>query len=179
MSRNNAAHRLHVLMLVDAHAKWVKILINHEEKSLTCWIRLYLHNFPSVLLSSALCRCGYWSASFLRAAWAQTINAFIGRFICGFLFSPLGPLVGMGTKLQSYPFSTWLTASCIPEYCSLLLVELLLLPSPPGISESESLSLSLPESTGELAAELGEEANIDWSTSVILLLKISQKCKVV
>lgn len=30
--------------------------------------RTYLQSLPRVLLSSALCKCGYWSASFLRAA---------------------------------------------------------------------------------------------------------------
>ena len=42
----------------------------------------HLHSFPSVLLSSALCSCGYWSASFRLAAWAHTIKAFIGRLTC-------------------------------------------------------------------------------------------------
>ncbi len=37
---------------------------------------IYLQSLPRVLLSSALWRCGYWSASFLRAACAHTINAF-------------------------------------------------------------------------------------------------------
>lgn len=75
--------------------------------------RSYLHSFPSVLLSSALCRCGYWSANFLRAAWAQTMKAFIGLLICGFRFSL--PLVrdGIGTRVQSYPFNTCDTASWI------------------------------------------------------------------
>lgn len=73
----------------------------------------YLQSFPRVLLSSALWRCGYWSASFLLAAWAQTMKAFMGRFMWGFLFSPLGPLWGMGIKDQSYPFKTWETASWI------------------------------------------------------------------
>ena len=41
----------------------------------------HLHSLPSVLLSSALCRCGYWSASFLRAAWAHTMKAFMGRLM--------------------------------------------------------------------------------------------------
>lgn len=35
-------------------------------------------SLPRVLLSSALCKWGYWSASFLRAACAQTMKAFIG-----------------------------------------------------------------------------------------------------
>lgn len=40
----------------------------------------YRQSFPSVFDSSALCKCGCWSASFLRAACAHTMNAFMGRF---------------------------------------------------------------------------------------------------
>lgn len=71
----------------------------------------YRHNFPRVLLSSALCRCGYWSASFLRAACAQTMNAFMGLLTWGLFFKDPLPLTGMGTKDQSYPLRTWETAS--------------------------------------------------------------------
>lgn len=74
----------------------------------------YLHNFPNVLLSSALCRWGYWSASFRRAACAHTMKAFMGLFTCGLLLLPEFTRTGMGTSVQSYPFSTWLTASRIP-----------------------------------------------------------------
>ncbi|VCW49835.1 unnamed protein product [Gulo gulo] len=42
--------------------------------------RTHRHSLPSVLLSSALCRCGYWSASLRRAACAHTMKAFMGRF---------------------------------------------------------------------------------------------------
>ena len=61
----------------------------------------HLQSLPSVLLSSALCRCGYWSASFLRAACAHTMKAFMGRLTCGLLL--LAPLTrtGMGTRVQS------------------------------------------------------------------------------
>lgn len=61
----------------------------------------HLQSLPSVLLSSALCRCGYWSASFLRAACAHTMKAFMGRLTCGLLL--LAPLTrtGMGTSVQS------------------------------------------------------------------------------
>lgn len=69
------------------------------------------HSFPSVLLSSALCRCGYWSASFLRAACAQTMNAFMGLLTWGLLFRDPFPLTGIGTKDQSYPLRTCETAS--------------------------------------------------------------------
>lgn len=63
--------------------------------------RSYLQSFPKVLLSSALWRCGYWSASFLRAACAQTMKAFMGRLTWGLLL--LLPLTrtGMGTRVQS------------------------------------------------------------------------------
>lgn len=71
----------------------------------------YRHSFPRVLLSSALCRCGYWSASFLRAACAQTMKAFMGLLTWGLLFRDPFPLTGMGTKDQSYPLRTWETAS--------------------------------------------------------------------
>ena len=61
----------------------------------------HLQSLPSVLLSSALCKCGYWSASFLRAACAHTMKAFMGRLTCGLLL--LAPLTrtGMGTSVQS------------------------------------------------------------------------------
>lgn len=61
------------------------------------------HSLPSVLLSSALCRCGYWSASLRRAACAHTMKAFMGRFTCGLALSapPPPPRTGMGTRLQS------------------------------------------------------------------------------
>ena len=72
-----------------------------------------LQSLPSVLLSSALCSCGYWSASFRLAAWAQTMNAFIGRLMCGFRFSVPLDRTGIGIVDQSYPSSTWLTASWI------------------------------------------------------------------
>lgn len=58
-------------------------------------------SLPRVLLSSALCRCGYWSASFLRAACAHTMKAFIGRLTCGLALSDPLPRTGMGTRLQS------------------------------------------------------------------------------
>ena len=73
----------------------------------------YLQSFPSVLLSSALCRWGYWSASLRRAAWAHTMNAFIGRLMCGLRLSPPAVRVGIGIRLQSYPFSRLQTASWI------------------------------------------------------------------
>lgn len=77
------------------------------------YIFSYRQSFPRVLLSSALCRCGYWSASFLRAACAQTMNAFMGLLTWGLLFRDPFPLTGIGTKDQSYPFRTWETASRI------------------------------------------------------------------
>lgn len=69
------------------------------------------HSFPRVLLSSALWRWGYWSASFLRAACAQTMKAFIGLLTWGLFFSDPFPRTGIGTSDQSYPFRTWDTAS--------------------------------------------------------------------
>lgn len=90
---------LHTLYLIPAFMMNFKIIFS------------YRHSFPRVLLSSALCRCGYWSASFLRAACAQTMNAFMGLLTWGLLFSDPFPLTGMGTKDQSYPFRTWETAS--------------------------------------------------------------------
>ena len=42
-------------------------------------VKTYRHSFPRVLLSSALWRLGYCSPNLLLAAWAHTINAFIGR----------------------------------------------------------------------------------------------------
>lgn len=63
--------------------------------------RTHLQSLPRVLLSSALCRCGYWSASFLRAAWAHTMKAFMGLFTWGlFLLDPF-TRTGMGTRVQS------------------------------------------------------------------------------
>lgn len=64
-------------------------------------LRTHLQSLPRVLLSSALCRCGYWSASFLRAACAHTMNAFMGLFTWGlFLLDPF-TRTGIGTKVQS------------------------------------------------------------------------------
>lgn len=48
----------------------------------------YFHSFPKVLESSALWSWGYWSASLLLAAWAQTMNAFMGLLTCAALLSP-------------------------------------------------------------------------------------------
>lgn len=61
------------------------------------------HSLPRVLLSSALWRCGYWSASLRRAACAHTMKAFMGRFTCGLALSvpPPPPRTGIGTRLQS------------------------------------------------------------------------------
>ena len=53
------------------------------------WIFAYLHNLPRVLLNSALWRLGYWSPNLLLAAWAHTMNAFIGRFTWVLRFSSL------------------------------------------------------------------------------------------
>ena len=49
----------------------------------------YLHNFPRVLLNSALCRLGYWSPNRRLAAWAHTMKAFMGRLTCVLRFSNL------------------------------------------------------------------------------------------
>lgn len=38
---------------------------------------------PSILLSSALCRSGFWTASRLRSSLAHTMNAFMGRLMRG------------------------------------------------------------------------------------------------
>lgn len=61
------------------------------------------HSLPRVLLSSALWRCGYWSASLRRAACAHTMKAFMGRFTWGLALSvpPPPPRTGIGTRLQS------------------------------------------------------------------------------
>lgn len=79
----------------------------------------HLQSFPRVLLSSALCSCGYWFPSFFLAAWAHTMKAFMGLLMWGFLF-PFGPVLdGIATTDQSYPFSTLDTASLIDgENCA-------------------------------------------------------------
>lgn len=51
-------------------------------------LETHRQSLPSVLDSSALWSCGYWSASILLAAWAHTINAFIGLFTWAALLSP-------------------------------------------------------------------------------------------
>lgn len=75
----------------------------------------HLHNFPSDLLSSALCKCGYWSASFRLAACAHTMKAFIGLFTWSFCLIEELCLVVVVTNVQSYPLSTLATASQIDE----------------------------------------------------------------
>lgn len=61
-----------------------------------------LQSLPSVLLSSALCSWGCWSASFRRAACAHTMNAFIGRLMCARRLSPAdNPRTGIGIADQS------------------------------------------------------------------------------
>lgn len=47
----------------------------------------YFQSFPSDLLSSEFCRCGYCLDMTRRAACAHTMNAFIGRLMCSFLRS--------------------------------------------------------------------------------------------
>lgn len=73
----------------------------HLRASARSHARSYLQSFPKVLLSSALWRCGYWSANFLRAACAHTMKAFMGLLTWGLLL--LLPLTrtGMGTRVQS------------------------------------------------------------------------------
>lgn len=54
------------------------------------WLRYmntYFQSFPSDLLNSEFCRCGCCLDMTCRAAWAHTMNAFIGRLICSFLRS--------------------------------------------------------------------------------------------
>lgn len=50
-------------------------------------LHTYFHSLPNDLLSSEFCRCGYCFDMTRRAAWAQTINAFMGRFMCSFFRS--------------------------------------------------------------------------------------------
>ena len=66
---------------VSCSAQHCAIVCNYQPVSISCHTT-HLHSFPNVLLSSALCSCGYWSASFRLAAWAHTIKAFIGRLTC-------------------------------------------------------------------------------------------------
>ncbi|MPC92886.1 hypothetical protein E2C01_087999 [Portunus trituberculatus] len=63
--------------------------------------KAHLHTFPSVLESSALCSCGYWSASRRLAAWAHTIKAFMGRLMWARCFRD--DFCVMGSIVQSYP----------------------------------------------------------------------------
>lgn len=53
----------------------------------TCVTFTYFHSFPSDLLSSEFWRCGCCCDMTRRAAWAQTMNAFMGRLMCSFLRS--------------------------------------------------------------------------------------------
>lgn len=71
------------------------------------------HNFPNVFDSSALWSWGYWSASFRLAAWAHTINAFMGLLTWAALLSP-EPLqfediifIGNDTPLYKFTRTNW------------------------------------------------------------------------
>lgn len=116
----------------------------------------HLHSFPRVLLSSALWRWGYWSANFLRAAWAQTMNAFMGRLMCGLRFSPPLEREGIWTRVQSYPLRTWETASWMSTPATIF-------PSPevPGSMSLESMELG----DGSLHGE-------PWLSSESVMLEI-------
>lgn len=71
-----------------------------------------LHKRPRVLLSSALCSCGYWSASWRRASCAHTMNAFIGRLTCVSRFSGLDLEAPVNNHNESFSI-VWAKAHAI------------------------------------------------------------------
>lgn len=91
---------LNMFVFLGSHYSYFCFKIFNFSFVLVAFVHLP-HSLPKVLLSSALCRWGYWSAIFLRAACAHTIKAFIGRFTWGLFFSPLSPWEDTATSDHS------------------------------------------------------------------------------
>ena len=84
-SSNSCIWMLNSITLIDKHIlSFSRIRV---KQNLNLNSNTYFHNFPNDLLSSEFCRFGYCFDMTRRAAWAQTMNAFIGLFMCSFFFS--------------------------------------------------------------------------------------------
>ena len=82
-------HKTNQVLKAPSYVRGCVIPITVSYRPFTFRHISYLHNFPRVLLNSALCKLGYWSPKRLLAAWAHTMNAFIGRLTCVLRFSNL------------------------------------------------------------------------------------------
>jgi hypothetical protein len=76
-----------LIFCANRKEKKIDTLIQPKGQMFELYTSTYFQSLPSDLLSSEFWRWGYCFDMTRRAAWAHTINAFIGRLMCSFLRS--------------------------------------------------------------------------------------------